>query len=77
MSHLSYEGQSEIDYCIECSVKHGQTAKVFAREALQRAEAEGNPSSEGVKEKIRGIVEELTGMEDDTNTTTGNENVTK
>lgn len=47
------------------------------REALQRAESEGNPASEGVKEKIRGIVEELTGMEDDTDTTLQNENITK
>lgn len=35
------------------------------REGLQRAEVEG-PQSEGVKEKIRGVVEELTGMEADT-----------
>lgn len=77
MSHLSYEGQSEVDYCIECAVKHGQTAKVLMRESLQRAESEKNPASEGVKEKIRGIVEELTGMEDDTDTTLENENITK
>lgn len=38
------------------------------REALQRAEANG-PNTEGVKEKVRGVVEELSGMEDDTNTT--------
>lgn len=75
MSHLSFEGQSELDYCIECSVKHGQTAKVLMREALQRARAE-NPASEGVKEKIQGVVEELVGFEDDTNTIQ-NENVQK
>jgi len=76
MSHLSYEGQSEVDYCIECAVKHGQTAKVSMREALQRAESEGNPASEGVKEKIRDIVEELTGTEKDTDTALENENIT-
>jgi len=66
-SHLSYGGQSEVDYCLECSVKHSQTAKVLMREALQRAEAT-SPSSLGVQEKIRGVVEELVGMEDDTDT---------
>lgn len=73
MSHLSYEGQSKVDYCIECSVKHSQTAKVLMREALQRAEAD-DPSSEAVQEKVRGVIEELTGMEDDTDTVE-NENV--
>jgi hypothetical protein len=66
-SHLSYEGQTKLDYCLECAVKHGQTAKVLMREALQRAEA-SDPSAEGVKEKVRGAVEELSGFEDDTNT---------
>lgn len=75
MSHLSYEGQSETDYCIECAVKHSQTAKVLMREAVQRAEA-GNPHVEGVKEKVRGVIEELSGMEDDTNTVQ-NENVSR
>ena len=65
MSHLSYEGQSELEYCVECALKHSQTAKVLMREALQRAEAD-NPQTEGVKEKVRGVVEELSGMEDDT-----------
>jgi len=63
--HLSYEGQSELDYCIECAVKHSQTAKVLMREAIQRAQA-GSPSDKGVQEKVRGVVEELVGMEDDT-----------
>lgn len=66
MSHLSYPGQSQLDYCIECAVKHGQTSKVLMREALQRALSDGG-SSEGVKEKIQGIVGELSGFEDDTN----------
>lgn len=74
MSHLSFAGQSEIDYCIECAVKHSQTAKVLAREALQRAEAD-SPAASGVKEKIRGVIEELSGMEDDTDTAEENENV--
>lgn len=65
MSHLSYTGQSKLDYCIECAVKHGQTSKVLMREALQRAISDG-ASSEGVKEKIQGIVGELSGLEDDT-----------
>lgn len=68
MSHLSHEGQSKIDYCIECAVKHSQTSKVLMREAIQRARRNG-AHSEGVKEKVRGAVEELTGMEDDTNVT--------
>lgn len=66
-SRLSYEGQSELDYCVECAVKHSQTAKVLMREALQRAEA-SSPSAKGVQEKVRGVVEELVGMEDDTDT---------
>ena len=70
----SFEDQSDVDYCIECSVKHSQTAKVLMREGLQRAEA-GDPSLEGVKEKVRGVVEELCGLEDDT-TTVSNEMVT-
>ena len=67
MSHMSFEGQSKVSYCLECSEKHGQTAKVLLREALQRATADG-PDSEGVVEKVRGVVEELSGFEDDTNT---------
>jgi len=63
----SFKDQSDVDYCIECSVKHSQTAKVLMREALQRAEA-GDPSLEGVKEKVRGVVLEICGMEDDTTT---------
>lgn len=59
--------QALIDWCIECSVKHGQTGKVFMREALQRAEAEG-AHSERVKERVRGVIEELSGLEADTNT---------
>ena len=66
-THLSYKGQSKLDYCVECSVKHSQTAKVLMREALQRAEA-GSPTDPGVQEKVRGVVEELLGMEDDTDT---------
>ena len=67
MSHLSFEGQSPTSYCLECSEKHGQTAKVFMREGLQRAEVDGS-NSEGVIEKVRGVVEELTGFEADTET---------
>ncbi len=69
----SFKTQSDIGYCIECSVKHSQTAKVLMREALQRAEA-GEPSLIGVQEKVRGVVEELCGLEDDT-TTVSNEMV--
>lgn len=65
-----------ISYCLECCIKHGQTAKVLMREALQRAEADGSESN-GVKEKVRGVVEELSGMEDDTNTYGDNEDVRK
>lgn len=63
----SYADQSDIDYCIECAVKHGQTAQVLMREALQRAEVSG-PESPGVKEKVRGVTAELTGVEHDTDT---------
>jgi len=63
----SYEGQTELSYCVECCIKHSQTAKVLAREALQRAEAD-MPSSPGVQEKVRGVVEELAGFEDDSDT---------
>lgn len=63
----SFEGQSDVDYCIECAVKHGQTAQVLMREATQRAEVSG-PSAPGVKEKVRGVTAELTGVEHDTDT---------
>ena len=63
----SYAGQSDIDYCIECAVKHGQTAQVLMREAVQRAEVSG-PEAPGVKEKVRGVTAELTGVEHDTDT---------
>jgi len=69
MSHLSYEGQSKESYCTECAEKHGQTAKVFMREGLQRAEVCGNGSCDGVLEKVRGVLEELAGFEADTQTT--------
>jgi len=70
----SFKDQSELEYCIECSVKHSQTAKVLMREALQRAET-GKPGDAGVQEKVRGVVEELCGLEDDTDTVS-NEMVT-
>jgi len=63
----SFEGQTEISYCLECLLKHSQTAKVLMREALQRAEA-GTPRVTGVQEKVRGVVEELCGFEDDSDT---------
>lgn len=69
MSHLSFEGQTKTSYCLECSEKHGSTAKVLMREAIQRAEVCTCTDSDGVLEKVRGVVEELSGMEDDTNTT--------
>lgn len=69
MSHLSFEGQSKVSYCLECSEKHGSTAKVLMREGINRAEASGSAAAEGVLEKIRGVVEELSGFEDDTDTT--------
>jgi len=75
MSHLSYEGQTKESYCIECAEKHGQTAKVYMREGLQRAEACNCTNSEGVLEKVRGVLEELAGIEADTQTTE-NEEVT-
>ncbi|MDI6860307.1 MAG: hypothetical protein QMC85_07415, partial [Methanocellales archaeon] len=59
----------ELDYCLECLEKHTQTAKVLMREAIQRAEADGI-SSKGVQEKMRGVVEELVGAEDDSDTVT-------
>lgn len=74
-AHLSFEGQSNVDYCLECCEKHSQTAKVLMREALQRAQADG-PDSAGVIEKVRGVIEELSGYEDDT-TTVDNENVSE
>lgn len=74
MSHLSFEGQSELDYCLECCEKHGQTAKVLMREAIQRCEADGC-DSEGVKEKVKGVVEELMGIENDSSSVKQNERV--
>ena len=67
-SHLSYEGQSELDYCLECICnRHGPTGKTLMKEALQRARA-GSPSDPGVIEKVRGVVDELAGIEDDSDT---------
>lgn len=69
MSHLSFEGQTKDQYCEECMQKHGQTAKVFMKECLQRAEVCGNGSCEGVVEKVRGVAEELAGYESDSQST--------
>jgi len=66
-THLSYEGQSKLDYCVECLSKHSQAGSVLMREAVQRAEA-GSPSDPGVLEKVRGAVKELVGFEDDSDT---------
>ena len=66
-THLSYEGQSKLDYCVECCSKHSQTAKVLIREAIQRAQAD-SPSSPGVLEKVRRAVDELMGFDDDSDT---------
>ena len=63
----SFKGQTDLSYCLECCQKHSVTAKVLMREALQRAEA-GKPGKAGVQEKVRGVVEELCGFEDDTMT---------
>ena len=73
-SHEPYTGK--LDHCIQCAVKHSQTAKVLAREALQRAEVD-SPSDMGVQEKIRGVVEELSGLEDDTDTVAKGEDADK
>jgi len=64
-SHIATPpGTSEEHYCYDCASKHLGTAKILAREALQRAE-KGEPR-EAVLEKIRGAYEELMGAEDDT-----------
>ena len=63
----SFEGQSDVDYCLECCNKHSQTASIFMTEALQRAVA-GGPGLPGVQEKVRAAIRELTGFEDDTET---------
>ena len=63
----SFEGQSDLKYCIECAVKHSLTAKIAMKEAIQRAYA-GDPGLEGVKEKVRVAVEELCGLDLDTET---------
>lgn len=63
----SFEGQSDLKYCIECAVKHSQTAKIAMKEAIQRAYA-GDPGLEGVQEKVRVVVEELCGLDIDTET---------
>jgi hypothetical protein len=47
--------------CLDCVVKHLSTARVAAREAMQRAEA-GEPAS-SIVEKVRQIHDELAGME--------------
>lgn len=74
MSHLSYEGQSKVDYCLECCEKHGQTARVLMREAIQRCETSGC-DTDGVKEKVKGVVEELMGIENDSTSVMSNERV--
>jgi len=74
MSHLSFEGQSKIDYCLECCEKHSQTARVLMREAIQRCQAKGC-DTEGVKEKVKGVVEELMGIENDSTSVLNNERV--
>lgn len=63
----SFEGQSDVDYCLECCNKHSQTASMLMTEALQRAES-GGPGLPGVQEKVRAAVREITGFEDDTET---------
>ena len=60
----SYEGQSDESYCLECIVKHSQSAAMAMTEAIQRAEA-GDPALEGVKEKVKAAVRQLTGIEED------------
>jgi flagellar hook-associated protein FlgK len=47
--------------CLDCVVKHLSTARVAAREAMQRAEA-GEPAG-SIVEKVRQIYDELAGME--------------
>ena len=60
---FEHSSQSE-SYCLECAHKHLNTASVLLREALQRLDA--NEPKERVLEKIRAMVAELTGAEDDT-----------
>ena len=74
MSHLSYEGQSKVDYCLECCEKHSQTARVLMREAIQRCET-NSCDTEGVKEKVKGVVEQLMGIENDSTSVMSNERV--
>ena len=65
-----------VDYCLECAEKHLRTAKVLLREAIQRAQKHGTKHP-AVLEKIRDVVTELTGCEDDTDTTLDNKKVRK
>lgn len=55
----------KVKTCLDCLNKHLNTAKVFSREAIQRFEA--NEPEDRVLERVRGIVEELSGAEADTN----------
>ena len=66
-SHIASPDKSPegtLKYCIDCASKHLGTAKILAREALQRLD-KGEPV-DLVLEKVRGAYEELMGAEDDT-----------
>lgn len=68
--YLSFKGQSEVDYCLECCAnKHYPTASMKLEEASDRAHAAGYVSP-GAQKKIREVVRHLNGADGDLTTST-------
>lgn len=59
--YLSYKGQGKSDYCLECLTKHYSKALGLIEEAIDRSLKEG----QGVQDKVREAVKEITAAEDD------------
>ncbi|MHC1610724.1 MAG: hypothetical protein ACXQTW_03845 [Candidatus Methanospirareceae archaeon] len=60
----TFKGQSDVDYCFECLVKHFSKALTLAEEAESFSISAGRVT-QAAAEKIRKVINEITGAEDD------------
>lgn len=63
-----FKGQSDVDYCFECLVKHFSKAEVLLDEAEKFSLSAGKVT-EAAAEKIRRAIQEIVGAEDDIEST--------
>lgn len=66
----THVGQSDEEYCLECVEGHTMKAHTEMRHAIDRFRTAGE-MTEGVKEKVRVAIEEISGIDEDVKSTKG------